>query len=136
MKRVVGASCMLVGASLAYDCYKDLIFKDGKSDLSSLHLRKEKDNHTSSMYDYIVCGSGPGAAAWLRTTLKAKPDARILLLERGPYCKTDILTESNPIRCFIDSIRIVADYNHGVMQVIFAMFIRVQVILSLLDRHY
>eukprot|EP01051_Picozoa_sp_SAG22_P034148 SAG22_NODE_15337_length_351_cov_0.809524_1_plen_53_part_10 len=44
-------------------------------------------------YDFIVCGSGPAAAAWLRSTLHHVPGARVLLLEKGPYCKTDVLTE-------------------------------------------
>lgn len=67
-------------------------------------------------YDYILCGSGPGAAAWLRSTLQAAPQSRVLLLERGPYCKTDVLTERNPFRLLRDSDRIVTSYNHGVMQ--------------------
>ncbi len=67
-------------------------------------------------YDYIVCGSGPGAAAWLRSTLRHSPQSRILLLERGPYCKTDVLTEPNPFRLLRDSKRIVSAYSHNVMQ--------------------
>ena len=67
-------------------------------------------------YDYIVCGSGPGAAAWLRSTLRHSPQSRILLLERGPYCKTDVLTEPNPFRLLRDSKRIVSSYRHNVMQ--------------------
>ena len=132
-RRLAFASAAVAGAAIA----ADTIFNNNtKDDFSMPHLRKEikiPDKNTSvdgtetssfgDIYDYIVCGSGPGAAAWLRTTLKAKPDARILFLERGPYCKTDILTESNPIRCFIDSFRIIADYNHGVMQVTSTDFI-------------
>ena len=68
------------------------------------------------MYDFILCGSGPGAAAWLRSTLRHAPTARILLLERGPYCTTDVLTERNPLRLLRDTDRVVASYSHGVMQ--------------------
>ena len=122
--KLLGASCVVAGTTLAYKT----MTKSTKADFSPL-LGQISPNSTGvtepggnlgempDPYDYIVCGSGPGAAAWLRTTLKSRPDARILLLERGPYCKTDILTESNPIRCLIDSMRTVADYNHGVMQV-------------------
>eukprot|EP01043_Picozoa_sp_COSAG02_P001698 COSAG02_NODE_36_length_48934_cov_144.851029_23_plen_544_part_00 len=67
-------------------------------------------------YDVIVCGSGPGAAAWLRSALRHAPRSRILLLERGPYCKTDVLTETNPLTLLRDSRRVVARYEHGVMQ--------------------
>jgi choline dehydrogenase len=67
-------------------------------------------------FDYILCGSGPGAAAWLRSTLRHAPQSRVLLLERGPYCKTDVLTEPNPFRLLRDSKRVVAGYNHSVMQ--------------------
>jgi choline dehydrogenase len=67
-------------------------------------------------YDFIVCGAGPGAAAWVRSTLRTSPGARILLLERGPYCKTDILTETNPLKVLIDSRRVVKEYQHSVVQ--------------------
>lgn len=133
MNRRLFAICapsVVVGATVAFVGYEtDNIFFKGKNDFLIRGLSEEIkiDEKTAAdkaeptpingMYDYIVCGSGPGAAAWLRTTLKAKPNARILLLERGPYCKTDILTESNPVRCFLDSKRIIAEYNHGVMQV-------------------
>ena len=68
------------------------------------------------MYDFVVVGSGPSAAAWVRSALKFAPGARILMLERGPYCKTDLLTERNPLKVFRDSQRIVKEYAHGVMQ--------------------
>ena len=137
LKRAVFASSVVTGATVAFIAYgEDTIFNKQKRDFSTRALREEiklsdektvadKAETTSlgGIYDYIVCGSGPGAAAWLRTMLKAKPNARVLLLERGPYCKTDILTESNPIRCFVDSTRIIADYNHGVMQVIVVLLI-------------
>ena len=67
-------------------------------------------------YDFIVCGAGPSAAAWLRSTLRQSPGARILLLERGPYCKTDILTEKNPFKLLKDTPRILAKYQHDVVQ--------------------
>jgi hypothetical protein len=70
----------------------------------------------NSRYDYILVGSGPGAAGWLHTTLCTSPHARILLLERGPDCQTDILTERNPFTLLRDSARVVASYAHGVMQ--------------------
>ena len=69
------------------------------------------------MYDFILCGSGPAAAAWLRSTLRHAPGARILLMERGPYSKTDVLTERNPFRALRASKQLLASYNHGVMQV-------------------
>ena len=70
----------------------------------------------SCIYDFILCGSGPGAAAWLRSTLRHAPTARILLLERGPYCTADVLTEWNPLRLLRDTDRVVASYSHSVMQ--------------------
>lgn len=74
------------------------------------------DLEPPAAFDYILCGSGPAAAGWLRTTLKHDPHARILLLERGPYCKTDVLTERNPLRLLLHSRLVLATYNHGVMQ--------------------
>jgi choline dehydrogenase-like flavoprotein len=38
------------------------------------------------------------------------------LLERGPYCKTDILTEKNPFKVLSDSRRVVKEYQHEVVQ--------------------
>lgn len=80
------------------------------------HQLQSIDQKLESKYDYIVCGSGPSASAWVHTTLKRKPGTRILVLERGPYCKTDILTERNPIRLLLDSKRVIAEYEHGVCQ--------------------
>jgi choline dehydrogenase-like flavoprotein len=68
------------------------------------------------LYDFIVVGSGPSAAAWVRSALRAAPESKILLVERGPYCKTDLLTERNPLTVLRDSRRVVAKYEHGVMQ--------------------
>ena len=70
---------------------------------------------TKKLYDYIVCGGGPSASAFLRTALKKRPGAKVLLIERGPYCKTDILTDSNPFKVLLDSRRIIREYEHGVM---------------------
>ena len=67
-------------------------------------------------YDFIVVGSGPGAAAWVRGCLRRAPRSRILLLERGPFCKTDVLTERNPLTLLRDSRRVVAGYAHEVKQ--------------------
>ena len=67
-------------------------------------------------YDYIVVGSGPGASSWVRTTMTHSPSSKVLMLERGPYCKTDVLTETNPFTVLSASQRIVANYAHGVMQ--------------------
>ena len=41
---------------------------------------------------------------------------KILMLERGPFSKIDVLTESNPFKVLSASKKIVANYNHGVMQ--------------------
>ena len=68
------------------------------------------------LYDFIVVGSGPSAAAWVRSVLRAAPESKVLLVERGPYCKTDLLTERNPLTVLRDSRRVVAKYEHGVMQ--------------------
>ena len=68
------------------------------------------------VYDFIVVGSGPGAAAWLRSALRHAPDARFLLLERGPYCKTDVLTERNPFKALSASRRLMVNYEHSVIQ--------------------
>ena len=51
------------------------------------------------LYDFIVVGTGPAAASWVRTALTKQPKAQILMVERGPYCKTDLLTEKNPFKC-------------------------------------
>ena len=52
----------------------------------------------------------------MHATLSKRPTARVLLLERGPYCKTDVLTERNPLTLLRDATRVVARYEHGVMQ--------------------
>ena len=72
--------------------------------------RRDERPGTADHYDFIVVGSGPGAAGWLDATLSATPHARILLLERGPDCQTDILTERNPLTLLRDSARVVAEY--------------------------
>eukprot|EP01048_Picozoa_sp_COSAG05_P004771 COSAG05_NODE_269_length_12494_cov_9.329326_3_plen_551_part_00 len=68
------------------------------------------------VYDFVVVGSGPSAASWVRSALREAPTSKILLLERGPYCKTDLLTERNPLKLLRDSKRVVKDYQHGVVQ--------------------
>ena len=40
------------------------------------------------LYDFIVVGSGPGAAAFCRSVLRRVPGARVLMLEAGPFNKT------------------------------------------------
>ena len=125
----VGSSVVAVSAAAAVSFGCEVASKNSPTDFSPDHpkhlipqastktqRRKKTDRDMPDLHDYIVCGSGPGASAWVRTTLKAKPDARILVLERGPYCKTDILTERQPFRLAIDTNRMVAHYEHGVMQ--------------------
>eukprot|EP00854_Cymbomonas_tetramitiformis_P008545 gene8545-10142_t len=107
-------NAVLFGAALGGFCSYEAMF-------STRPLDREVPATTSgsatpSRYDYILCGSGPGAAAWLRSTLHEAPTARILMLERGPYCKTDVLTEGNLVRLYLDSNRMIANYSHGVKQ--------------------
>ena len=83
------------------------------SDSCHRHCMVDSQHH----YDYVVVGSGPGASAWLHYTLTNSPSPpKILLLERGPFSKVDVLTEPNPFKVLSASKRIIANYNHGVMQ--------------------
>ena len=38
------------------------------------------------------------------------------MIERGSYCKTDILTEKNPFKVLRDSRHMIREHNHEVMQ--------------------
>jgi len=71
---------------------------------------------TARHYDFIVCGSGPGGAACVRGLLRGAPTARIAMLERGPWSKTDLLSEHNPVKAWLGSRAVVADYAHDVVQ--------------------
>jgi len=69
------------------------------------------------VWDYVLVGTGPGAAAWLKTTMqRTGGQTSVLIIERGPYCKTDILTEMNPIEALRASRTMVKEYEHEVMQ--------------------
>ena len=67
-------------------------------------------------YDFIVVGSGPAAASWVRTALKRAPNSRILMMERGVYSKVDILTEANPLKLMKATKDMLKMHNHEVMQ--------------------
>ena len=72
------------------------------------------------LYDLILVGSGPGAAAYCRSMLRRNPGIRVLMLEAGPYNKTDILTDPNPFKVWAASgggeRGMVKEYEHNVMQ--------------------
>jgi hypothetical protein len=68
------------------------------------------------VFDYVLIGTGPGSSSWLRSILKRNKNARIAILEKGPYDKTDVLTESNPFAALKASRTMVKEYEHEVMQ--------------------
>lgn len=72
---------------------------------------------TKKVWDFVLVGTGPGSAGWLRQIMKkTNGGAKILILEKGPYCKTDILTEMNPFEALRASKVMVEEYEHEVMQ--------------------
>ena len=68
------------------------------------------------VFDYVLVGTGPGSSSWLRSILKRNKNARIAILEKGPFDKTDVLTERNPIKALRASRTMVKEYEHEVMQ--------------------
>ena len=84
-------------------------------------------------WDAIVVGSGPAACSWVQTWLRERPLSTVLVVERGPACLTDILTERRPWILWRDTSKILGTRYPLTEHIFLPLDIRD---IMLLDRFY